>query len=116
MILWKKVESGMPPIFGSFRKAIADIEFDGFTIPKGWTYEKNANFCSFMYVLGTTYSTHNSSEYFDEPQNFDPSRFEELVQPYSFIPFGGGPRLCTRYQLAKLNILIFVHYAVTKYK
>ena len=25
-----------PPIFGSFRKAIEDIEFEGFTITKGW--------------------------------------------------------------------------------
>jgi len=25
-----------PPIFGSFRKAIVDIEYEGFTIPKGW--------------------------------------------------------------------------------
>lgn len=68
-----------------------------------------------MQVLWTTYGTHNSPEYFKEPQNFDPSRFEEPVQPYAFIPFGGGPRLCAGYQLAKLNILIFVHYVVTKY-
>ncbi|KAM3222386.1 hypothetical protein T459_20398 [Capsicum annuum] len=103
---WQVARESMrlfPPIFGSFRKAIADIEFDGFTIPKGWK------------VLWTTYGTHNSPEYFTEPQNFDPSRFEEPVQPYSFIPFGGGPRLCAGYQLAKLNILIFVHYVVTKY-
>ncbi|XP_055823721.1 taxadiene 5-alpha hydroxylase [Solanum dulcamara] len=103
---WQVARESMrlfPPIFGSFRKAIADIEFDGFTIPKGWK------------VLWTTYSTHNSPEYFKEPQNFDPSRFEEPVQPYAFIPFGGGPRLCAGYQLAKLNILIFVHYVVTKY-
>ncbi|KAH0651257.1 hypothetical protein KY285_031377 [Solanum tuberosum] len=103
---WQVARESMrlfPPIFGSFRKAIADIEFDGFTIPKGWK------------VLWTTYGTHNSPEYFKEPQNFDPSRFEEPVQPYAFIPFGGGPRLCAGYQLAKLNILIFVHYVVTKY-
>ncbi|KNA20621.1 hypothetical protein SOVF_050610 [Spinacia oleracea] len=25
-----------PPIFGSFRRAITDVNFDGFTIPKGW--------------------------------------------------------------------------------
>ncbi|GAV65167.1 LOW QUALITY PROTEIN: p450 domain-containing protein, partial [Cephalotus follicularis] len=25
-----------PPIFGSFRKAIVDIEYEGFTIPRGW--------------------------------------------------------------------------------
>ncbi|KAH0653871.1 hypothetical protein KY289_031549 [Solanum tuberosum] len=103
---WQVARESMrlfPPIFGSFRKAIADIEFDGFTIPKGWK------------VLWTTYGTHNSAEYFKEPQNFDPSRFEGPVQPYAFIPFGGGPRLCAGYQLAKLNILIFVHYVVTKY-
>lgn len=36
---WQVARESMrlfPPIFGSFRKAIADIEFDGFTIPKGW--------------------------------------------------------------------------------
>ena len=25
-----------PPVSGSFRRAICDIKFDGFTIPKGW--------------------------------------------------------------------------------
>ncbi|OIT32297.1 PREDICTED: taxadiene 5-alpha hydroxylase [Nicotiana attenuata] len=103
---WQVARESMrlfPPIFGSFRKAIADIEFEGFTIPKGWK------------VLWTTYGTHYSPEYFKEPQNFDPSRFEEPVQPYAFVPFGGGPRLCAGYQLAKLNILIFVHYVVTRY-
>ncbi|KAG6776265.1 hypothetical protein POTOM_019771 [Populus tomentosa] len=35
-----------PPIFGSFRKAIVDIECEGFTIPEGWK------------VPWTTYRTH----------------------------------------------------------
>ncbi|XP_022860378.1 taxadiene 5-alpha hydroxylase [Olea europaea var. sylvestris] len=92
-----------PPIFGSFRKAIDDIEYDGYTIPKGWK------------VLWTTYGTHYDEEYFHDPLAFDPGRFDEPVQPYAFLPFGGGPRLCAGYQLAKLNILIFVHYVVTRY-
>lgn len=25
-----------PPIFGGFRQAAKDIEFDGYIIPKGW--------------------------------------------------------------------------------
>ena len=36
---WQVVRETMrlfPPIFGSFRKAIKDIEFEGFTITKGW--------------------------------------------------------------------------------
>lgn len=36
---WQVARESMrlfPPIFGSFRKAVADIEYDGFTIPRGW--------------------------------------------------------------------------------
>ncbi|XP_057796124.1 taxadiene 5-alpha hydroxylase [Salvia miltiorrhiza] len=92
-----------PPIFGSFRKAIQDIEFDGYTIPKGWK------------VLWTAYGTHYDPKYFEDPLSFEPGRFNDPVQPFAYVPFGGGPRLCAGYQLAKLNILIFVHYVVTRY-
>ncbi|TQD73561.1 hypothetical protein C1H46_040909 [Malus baccata] len=66
-------------------------------------------------VLWTTYGTHYNSEYFQDPLSFNPSRFEESVPPYVFLPFGGGPRVYAGYQLAKLNILIFVHFVVTCY-
>lgn len=94
-----------PPIFGSFRRAIEDIEFEGFTIAKGWK------------VLWTTYGTHYNEEYFANPERFDPQRFEEgmTIPPYVYVPFGGGPRICAGYHLAKLNILIFVHFAVTTF-
>ncbi|VVA28598.1 PREDICTED: taxadiene [Prunus dulcis] len=103
---WQVARESMrlfPPIFGSFRKAIADIEYEGFTIPRGWK------------VLWTTYGTHYNSEYFQDPLSFNPSRFDESVPPYVFLAFGGGPRVCAGYQLAKLNILIFVHFVVTRY-
>uniref|UniRef100_A0A7N2L6E5 Taxadiene 5-alpha hydroxylase n=2 Tax=Quercus lobata TaxID=97700 RepID=A0A7N2L6E5_QUELO len=103
---WQVARESMrlfPPIFGSFRKAIADIEYEGFTIPKGWK------------VLWTTYGTHYDGDYFQDPLSFNPSRFEEPIPPYVFLPFGGGPRVCAGYHLAKLNILIFVHFIVTHY-
>ena len=36
---WQVARESMrlfPPIFGSFRKAIANIDYEGFFIPKGW--------------------------------------------------------------------------------
>ncbi|GMI67759.1 cytochrome P450, family 718 [Hibiscus trionum] len=103
---WQAARESMrlfPPIFGSFRKAVADIEYGGFTIPKGWK------------VLWTAYGTHYDGEYFEDPMRYDPGRFRELVPPYAYVPFGGGARTCAGYQLAKLNILIFLHYVVTAY-
>ncbi|KAL9997164.1 putative protopanaxadiol 6-hydroxylase [Helianthus debilis subsp. tardiflorus] len=85
------------------QKATTDINFEGVTIPKGWK------------VLWTTYGTHYDEKYFPDPMSFNPSRFEDPVQAYAFIPFGGGPRLCAGFQLAKLNILVLVHYVVTRY-
>ncbi|KAE8655802.1 ribosomal L1 domain-containing protein 1-like [Hibiscus syriacus] len=103
---WEAARESMrlfPPIFGSFRKAVADIEYQGFTIPKGWK------------VLWTAYGTHYDGECFKNPRRYDPSRFQEFVPPYVYVPFGGGPRSCAGYQLAKFNILIFLHYVVTGY-
>ncbi|KAF6175065.1 hypothetical protein GIB67_038978 [Kingdonia uniflora] len=103
---WQVARESMrlfPPIFGSFRKATVDIDYEGFTIPKGWK------------VLWTTYGSHYDSQYFSDPLRFDPSRFEDPLPPYVYVPFGGGPRVCAGYQLAKLNILIFLHFMVTKY-
>ena len=68
-----------------------------------------------MQVLWTTYGTHLEDEYFEDPLSFKPSRFEEPVSQYVYVPFGGGPRACAGYQLAKLNILIFIHLVVTRY-
>ncbi|OVA18932.1 Cytochrome P450 [Macleaya cordata] len=103
---WQVARESMrlfPPIFGSFRKAIVDIEYEGFTIPKGWK------------ILWTTYGSHYDPQNFSDPLSFDPSRFEEPVPPYVFVPFGGGPRICAGYQLAKSNILVFLHFMVTRY-
>lgn len=62
------------------------------------------------------YGTHYDPHYFPQPEIFDPSRFEKPMPPYVFIPFGGGQRSCAGYQLAKLNILIFIHYIVTRFE
>nr|ATG29898.1 CYP725A18 [Taxus chinensis] len=103
---WQVVQETLrmfPPLFGSFRKTIADIQYDGYTIPKGWK------------VLWATYTTHGRDEYFSEPQKFRPSRFEEggkHVAPYTFLPFGRGERTCPGYEFSKTHILLFIHQFV----
>nr|ATG29968.1 CYP725A23 [Taxus chinensis] len=102
---WQVVQETLrmfPPLFGSFRKAMVDIDYDGNTIPKGWM------------ILWTTYGTHLREEYFNEPLKFRPSRFEEdgRVAPYTFIPFGGGARTCPGWEFSKTEILLFIHHFV----
>ncbi|KAJ7960751.1 Cytochrome P450 family protein [Quillaja saponaria] len=95
-----------PPVFGGFRKALTDIEYDGYLIPKGWQ------------IFWVAPMTHMDNSIFPEPSKFDPSRFEKQasVPPFSFIPFGGGPRMCPGNELVRIEILITIHYLVTHYE
>ncbi|KAK7359069.1 hypothetical protein VNO77_01015 [Canavalia gladiata] len=94
-----------PTAPGAFREAITDITYEGFTIPKGWKI--------FWAIIGTN----NNPMYFDEPECFDPSRFERNVPaPYTYIPFGVGPRSCPGKDYIRCVILTFIHILITKFK
>jgi cytochrome P450 len=71
-----------PPIHLSSRIAATDLEFKGHRIPAG------------ARVLLSIYLTQRHPAYWENPRAFIPSRFETTPQPYTFLPFGGGPRNC----------------------
>lgn len=130
----------VPPVFGGFRKALTDIEFDGYFIPKGWqvsTQNQNFNFYFTLLLLvgvifqkyandvlvihiqifWATNMTHMDDSIFPDPSKFDPSRFENQVSipRYSYIPFGAGPRICPGYELARIETLVSIYYLVTQF-
>jgi (+)-abscisic acid 8'-hydroxylase len=88
----------------TFREATEDVEFEGYLIPKGWK------------VLPLFRNIHHNPDNFPDPENFDPSRFEVAPKPNTFMPFGNGVHSCPGNELAKLEILVFLHHLTTKYR
>ncbi|KAJ1405414.1 Cytochrome P450 [Sesbania bispinosa] len=94
-----------PPVSGAYREAIKDFTYADYNIPKGWKLHWN------------TGSSHLDPILFPNPENFDASRFEgEGPTPFSYVPFGGGPRMCLGQEFARLEILVFMHNIVKRFK
>lgn len=91
--------------FVTFREATEDTNVNGYLIPKGWKVQIWAR------------SIHLDSSVHPKPKQFDPSRWEGVIsKPGTFIPFGAGTRLCPGNELAKLEILVFLHYFLLGYR
>jgi cytochrome P450 len=62
-------------------------------------------------------STQKNSEYFSEPERFNPKRYEENgPSPYTYVPFGAGPLMCPGKQYARVTVLVFLHSVVKMFK
>ncbi|QHO15869.1 Cytochrome P450 [Arachis hypogaea] len=92
-------------IGGIFRRATTDININGYTIPKGWKV-----FASFRAV-------HLNPNHFKDARSFNPWRWQnnsEATIPVNvYTPFGGGPRLCPGYELARVVLSVFLHRFIT---
>jgi cytochrome P450 len=75
-----------PPAPGFAREPIEAVTIGGYDVPKG------------SLIVVNTYVLHRDARFFADPERFDPERFapgfEERIQRYAYLPFGGGPRIC----------------------
>nr|KAG5704131.1 hypothetical protein BaRGS_009661 [Batillaria attramentaria] len=77
------------------RQATESRVINGVTIPAG------------MNIHANIWALHHDPEFWTQPEVFDPERFSaanrDKIQPYTFLPFGSGPRKCIGMRFAILE-------------
>jgi cytochrome P450 len=72
------------------------------------------------WVFIAPYIVHRDVRLFPNPEVFDPDRFApgriDKLPPYVFIPFGGGPRICTGNKLALTQIVLLAATVLQRFR
>jgi cytochrome P450 len=96
-----------PPFWMIDREAVADDRVGDIDIPRGST------------VIVYVYGAHHAPRSWDSPESFVPERFitgnEKQRTPFTYLPFGGGPRVCIGNQYAMLQILMILSDLLRNY-
>ena len=66
------------------------------------------------------YAIHHDEEYYPSPETFKPERFlpenRHLIKPYTYLPFGCGPRNCVGMRFGLLEAKLALTKILLKYK
>ncbi|XP_063916065.1 cytochrome P450 9e2-like [Zophobas morio] len=66
------------------------------------------------------FAIHRDPKYYPEPERFDPERFSDEnkanVKPYTYLPFGTGPRNCIGSRFALLETKILFFYVLSHFR
>ncbi len=96
-----------PPFWMVDREAIADDRVGDVVIPAG------------SMVIVHVYGAHHAPKHWADPETFDTDRFvkgsEKLRTPFTYLPFGGGPRGCIGNHYAMLQILMIMSDLLRRY-
>lgn len=99
-----------PPVIRLERQAMDDISLGttGYVIPKG------------MIAEIPVYAIHYDPEYYPKPEEFIPERFlpenRENMTPYTYLPFGSGPRNCIGMRFALLEAKLAIVNILLKFR
>ncbi len=97
-----------PPAWITDREPLEDDEFEGIEIKKGQD------------IIAFIYGVHHNKKYWENPEVFDPERFspenKKKQVPFSYMPFGGGPRLCIGNNFALMEMQFVLTEMIRRYK
>jgi cytochrome P450 len=96
-----------PPLHLGNRTAAVDLEFQGYRLPAG------------SRVLYSPYLTHRHPQFWSNPAQFNPDNFAPEQSrnriPYTFVPFGGGPRICLGAAFAQVEAKVILAGLLQKF-
>jgi cytochrome P450 len=96
-----------PPFWMVDRMALADDRVGNVVIPAG------------SMVIVYVYGAHHAAQFWDDPESFSTDRFvkgkEKDRTPFTYLPFGGGPRGCIGGNYAMLQILMILSELLRRY-
>ncbi|XP_075983406.1 cytochrome P450 6B5-like [Anticarsia gemmatalis] len=76
---------------------------EDYTLPDGLRLEKG------LRVHLPVIHLHNNPDFFPEPEEYKPERFygdnKRDIKPYTYMPFGDGPRVCIGMRFAKMQMM-----------
>lgn len=90
------------------RRVLEDVELDGVMVPKG------------VGMFYSSWATHHLEELYPSPMAFDPDRFlpggqVEQLPKGSYIPFGGGSRMCLGKRFAQYELRALTAVALRRF-
>jgi cytochrome P450 len=98
----------LPPVYLLGREATADLELGGYRVKRGYT------------VLMSEWVNHRDPEYFPDPEEFRPERWEgglaRRLPKFAYYPFGGGRRVCVGNSFALIEAALVLAGVGQRYR
>ncbi|GHA24262.1 cytochrome P450 [Salinimicrobium marinum] len=91
-----------PPAYFIDRVNIDNDEYEGKSIPKGSS------------LLFSMYEVHRHPNYWNNPEEFNPGRFEQ-TKTDAYYPFGAGPRKCIGNNFAMYEMVMAIAELIKRY-
>lgn len=95
----------IPVVPNVYRSPSEDVEVGGYLLPAGTE------------IMTSTYYTHHMPELYEQPEKFDPSRWETInPTPFEYSPFSAGPRMCIGATFAMLEMKIVLAMLMQRFR